>query len=195
MAVELLGKAALWHINPALLVPLEPKQEAALAVLATDPNLDSPSLRTIGLRVMLGRLTRVLGDLPVPGRRQDRLVDCRNGSLHVGTLPNSGEHRAVVMARQVLTDSLALCSFFLSHVAVTATDFYGDRSALANGLLEEQRSDLEHRVARRLAQAQDTVEHWREHLGDDEVWSRSAGELEAAAACAFPPEGFGFEMA
>jgi hypothetical protein len=194
MAVELLGKAALWHVNPALLVPLEPKHEATLVVLASDPNLDSASMRTIGLKVMLGRLTRVVGDLPVPGKRQDRLVDCRNGSLHVGALPNAGEHRAELVARQVLTDSLALCDFFLAHVKVPATDFYGDRLGLANGLLEEQRSDLEHRVARRLAQARDAVERWRQHLGDDDVWSRSAGELEAAAAYVYPPEEFGFDM-
>jgi hypothetical protein len=43
MALELLGKAALWHANPALLVPLEPNQEAALVALTTDPSLDSPS--------------------------------------------------------------------------------------------------------------------------------------------------------
>lgn len=194
MAVELLGKATLWHVNPALLVPLEPRQEAALVALATDPNLASPSLRTIGLKVVLGRLTRVCGDLPVPGKRQERLVDCRNGSLHVGTLPSSGEHRAEVVGRQVLADSLTLCDYFLARLDHASTDFYGDRSGLVSGLLEEQRSDLEHRVARRLANAKNTVDRWREHVDDAEVWERSAGELEGAAAHAFPPEDFGFEM-
>lgn len=65
LAVEHVCTAALWHSYPTLLVPLEAKQEAALVALATDPRLDSPSLRTIGLRAALGRLTKVLGDLPM----------------------------------------------------------------------------------------------------------------------------------
>lgn len=38
------------------------------------------------------------------------------------------------------------------------------------------------------------VERWREHVDDDEVWERSAGELEGAAESTFAPEDFGFEM-
>lgn len=187
MALELLGKATLWHTNPALLVPLEPRQEAALVALATEPNLDSPSLRTIGLNVALSRLTRVLGDLPVSGKRHQRLVDCRNSSLHVGTLPGSGEHSAEVVARQVLADSLTLCDLMLGHLEIAPADFYGDHLELVRGLLEKERSELEHRIARRLAHAKHLVERWREHVDDDEVWERSAGELEGAAASTFRP--------
>jgi hypothetical protein len=79
------GFSALWQVFPTLLVPLGAKQEAARVALATDPHLDSPSLRMIGRKAALGQLARVLGELSVPGKRQDRLVDCRNGSLHVGT--------------------------------------------------------------------------------------------------------------
>lgn len=194
MALELLGKAILWHANPALLVPLEPGPEAALVALATNPSLDSPSLRTIGLKVALSRLTRVLGDLPVPGKRHQRLVDCRNGSLHVGTLPGSGEHSAEVLARQVLADSLTLCDFMLGRLQIVPADFYGDHFELVRGLLEKERSELEHRIARRLAQARHKVERWREHVDNDEVWERTVGELEGAAASTYPPEDFGFEM-
>lgn len=194
MAVELLGKAALWAVNPTLLVPLDGKQEAALVTLATDPSLDSPSLRTIGLRVALGRLTRVFGDLPVPGKRQDRLLECRNGSLHVGTLPRSGDNSAEVVARQVLADSLTLCDFLLPHVSTEPTEFYGDRVDLAAGLLQEQRTDVEHRVARLLTHAKEGLERWREHLDDEAVWERAAADLAAGAPTAFAPEDFGSEM-
>lgn len=194
LALELLGKATLWHANPALLVPLEPSQEAALVALATDPSLDSPSLRTIGLKVALSRLTRVLGDLPVSGKRQQRLVDCRNGSLHVGTLPGSGEHNVEVVARQVLSDAFTLCGFMLGRLQIALADFYGDHLELVRGLLEKERSGLEHRIARRLAQARHTMERWREHVDDDAVWERSVGELEGAAASTYPPEDFGYEM-
>lgn len=193
MALELAAKAALWANNPTLLAPLDVKHEAVLVTLATDPNLDSPSLRTIGLRVALGRLTRVLGDLPVTGRRQDRLVSCRDGSLHVGTLPRSGEQSAEVVARQVLADSLTLCNFLLPHAGLNSAEFYGDRLELANGLLEAQRGEVEHRVARRQAQAEDVLERLRTHMDNDEAWERAAADLEAGAAEAYPPEDFGAE--
>lgn len=194
MAVELLGKAALWKLNPVLLVPLETKQEAALVDLATEPSLESPSLRTIGLKIALGRLTRVHGDLPVPTQRQDRLVHCRNGSLHVGTLPISGDDGAEVTARQVLADALTLCDVFLVRLERSTSDFYGDRLGVAQDILREQRSDVEHRVARRLSQAQERLEAWREHVDDEDVWLASVGELEAAAPHTIRPEDFGLEM-
>lgn len=194
MAVELLGKAVLWSTNPPLLVPLENQQEAALVALSAEPNLDSPSLRTIGLKVTLGRLTRVIGDLPVPGKRQGRLVDCRNGALHVGTLPQSGDQSAEVVARQVLTDSLTLCNFLLAKLEVDAGTFYDDKSDLVAGLLQERRSELQHRVERRLTQARVRFDKWREHFENEEMWESSATELEVAAADALPPDSFGLEM-
>lgn len=194
LAVELLGKAVLWKVNPVLLVPLEARQEAALVALATEPSLASPSLRTIGLKVALGRLTRVHGDLPVPAKRQDRLVDCRNGSLHVGTLPTSGDDGAEVVARQVLADALTLCDVFLISLERSTSDFYGDRLSVARDILSEQRNEVEHRVARRLFQAQDRLEAWRGHVDDEDVWLASVGELEAAAPHTLRPEDFGFEM-
>lgn len=194
MAVELLGKAALWRLNPVLLVPLEPRQEAALVDLATDPSLESPSLRTIGLKVALARLTRVHGDLPVPIQRQDRLVHCRNGSLHVGTLPASGDDGAEVTARQVLADSLTLCEVFLIRLDRTMSDFYGDRLGVAQDILSEQRSEVEHRVARRVSQARERLEAWRDHVGDEGVWLTGVGELEGAAPHTIRPEDFGPEM-
>lgn len=193
MALELAAKVALWSKNPTLLAPLDVKNEAVLVTLATDPNLDSPSLRTIGLRVALSRLTKVLGDLPVTGKRQDRLISCRDGSLHVGTLPRSGDQSAEVVARQVLADSLTLCNFLLPHADVDPADFYGDRLDLVNGLLEAHRGEVEHRVARRLVQAKDRLERWRTHVNDAEVWERAAADLEAGAAEAFPAEDYGSE--
>jgi hypothetical protein len=194
MAVELLCKALLWQTNPTLLVPLEPNQEAALVTLATEPSLDSPTLRTIGLRAALGRLTRVLGDLPVPGKRQNRLIDCRNGSLHVGTLPRSGEHGAEVTARHVLADSLILCDFVLAHLGQERAAFYGEKVTLARGLLEKRRTEVEHKVTRRMAQASDRLEKWRAHVDDDAIWEQAAESLADAAEETFAPQDFGLEM-
>lgn len=195
MALELLAKASLWQSNPALLVPLEARHEAALVALATEPSLDSPTLRTIGLRTALGRLTRLRGDLPVPGPRQERIVDCRNGALHVGALPNTGPNSAETVARQVLVDSLVLCNFLLPELKQRPVDFYGERSGMVEGLLEERRGETEHRAARKLAQARDRLESWKQHVSDDEIWSDSASQLEAAAEDFFFAGHFGHEIA
>jgi hypothetical protein len=195
MALELLVKAVLWKINPALLVPLDSRQEAALVALATEPRLDSPALRTIGLRAALGRLMKLRGDLPVPAPRQERLVACRNGALHVGTLPTSGANSAETVAMQVLADTLLLCNFLLPELEQAPVDFYGDRSGLVTGLLEARRSEIEHRAARKVAQAQDRLDSWQRHVDDEDLWADGASQLEAAADTAFHPDYFGHEVA
>jgi len=193
-AVELLGKAALWQVNPTLLTPLDGNQEAVLVALATEPRLDSAALRTIGLKAVLARLVRVRGDLPLSMERRTRLIDYRNGALHAGTLPSSGAQRAELIARQVLADSLTLCEDLLRDLDLVSEVFYGDRAEVVQDLLAHKRSDIEHEVRRRLAQAREQVERHRVGLDDDEIWSRTAGELEANAAHAIAPEEFGFEM-
>lgn len=84
MAVELLGKATLWRSNPVLLIPLNDRHEGALFLLATRPDLAAKGVRTIGLQVVMDRLVRLLGDLPVAKDRRGRIADVRNGAVHVG---------------------------------------------------------------------------------------------------------------
>jgi hypothetical protein len=182
-ALELLAKAALWNLNPVLLVPLEDKNEASLISLATTPALDSPTLRTIGLKIALGRLEKILGGLPVTGTRRERLNSCRNGALHVGTMPSSGKDSTELMARRVLSDSLTLCNLFGQQLGdlFDSTAFYGDKSDLAQSLLDEHRSEVQHKVTLRFAQARDRIEQWQRHVDDDEEWRESAGRLEINA--------------
>ena len=53
LAVELLGKAALWRESPTLLLPLTNNAEGSLFILAQKPDLTTTGLRTIGLAVVL----------------------------------------------------------------------------------------------------------------------------------------------
>ena len=194
LAVELLAKAGLWSVDPTLLLPLETKHEAALLALATAPNLSSPSLRTIGLKIALGRLGKVFGDLPVPLTRQDRLVDCRNGAIHIGALPQAGENTAETAARLLLADALLLCTFVLGHLKLTSKAFYGDQAFAADQVLQERRSEVEHHVARLIAQADSKVTTWRAHVDNDDIWESTALDLQDAAANDISPELFGAEM-
>jgi hypothetical protein len=152
-------------------------------------------LRTIGLKAALGRLTSLKGDLPLPGPRQERLTACRNGALHVGSLPRSGTGSAETVARQVLADTLLLCNFLLPDLGHSPAQFYGERGSLVAGLLEARRSEIEHRTERKVAQAKDRLEAWQRDLGDQGVWDDAARQLESAAEAALAPEDFGLEMA
>jgi hypothetical protein len=119
MAVELLGKATLWRANPVLLVQLNDRHETSLFLLATRPDLAAKGIKTIGLQSVLGRLIKLLGNLPVAKERRDRLVDVRNGAVHVG----SGDE-----SRYVLLDCLAVVGVLLDRLGIERKSFFGSRT-------------------------------------------------------------------
>lgn len=88
-AIEHLGKAALWTINPVLLAPLETNKEKAFITLVTNPNLDT--VYTIGLELVLQRLEAVVPNLrprtPRPGPTRPRPVHDLQGHPHPRRLP------------------------------------------------------------------------------------------------------------
>jgi hypothetical protein len=64
-------------------VPLQADAEASLFILVERPDLDAPKLRTVGLKIVLGRLETLLGGLPIDGRQRTRMVDTRKrGDAH-----------------------------------------------------------------------------------------------------------------
>jgi hypothetical protein len=75
---------------------------------------------------VLARLVRVRGGLPLSNERRTRLIDYRNGALHAGTLPSTGDQRAELVARHVLADSLTLCEELLKDRELVSQGFYGD---------------------------------------------------------------------
>ena len=80
MAVELLGKAALWRTNPLLvLAPEVVKDSASIVKLASGPDLRAPRMKTIYLAEVLKRIAILLSGLPLDQAQQDRLCDVRNG--------------------------------------------------------------------------------------------------------------------
>jgi hypothetical protein len=138
--LELLGKAVLWNASPALLVPLQAEAEASLFILVERPDLDAPKLRTVGLKIVLGRL-ETLG-LPIDGKQRTRMVDTRNGAMHIGSAEQS---------RFVLIDALTLCVPLLAQLGKAADWSYGDHKANADGLVQESapRSDTRWRPSAR----------------------------------------------
>lgn len=125
LAVEHLGKKGRrWNSNPALLVPLSQDSEASLFILIKRPDLSSPKLRTIGLKLVLGRLDTLLGGLPLDQKQRSRMVDTRNGAMHVGSAEQS---------RYVLIDALTLCEPLLARLGNAANWFYGSQKGRCCG--------------------------------------------------------------
>jgi len=158
-AVELLGKAALWRESPTLLLPLANGAEASLFILAQKPDLAATGLRTIGLATVLARLEKLLGALPLNPKQRSRMADTRNGALHVGTQDQT---------RHVLTDAITVCSLLLPRIDQTARAFYGPHVDLAEGLVQERRTAVEHRVATKRARAQKVFGNLESSLEENE---------------------------
>ncbi|TDD71228.1 hypothetical protein E1262_06310 [Jiangella aurantiaca] len=144
LGVEHLGKAVLWRTAPTLLVPLSRDAEPALFALATKPDLDDPRLKTIGLSGVFERLIELLPDFPIDDKARKRMVGVRNGAMHVGTVSTS---------RHVLLDSLAVCHTLLEHLEHDLGVFYGEHLRSAQGLMDQKRTEVGHRVAAKRAKA------------------------------------------
>lgn len=184
LAVEHLGKAVLWEENPALVVPLSSDAEASLFILATQPALGNPKLRTVGLKEVLRRLEQLLGGLPLDAKRRGRMVEVRNGGMHVGTPAQS---------RHVLQDALAVSAVLLDRLDQDARSFYGDHQASATQLLDAKRSEVGHRVAAKLARARGHLNELEDRLGG-EVFDEATATLEKRAPEALDPDDFGIDF-
>lgn len=181
LAVEHLGKATLWRTNPVLIVPLSQDAEHSLISLATKPDISDPRLRTISLAVLLRRLEQILGMLPIDKKRCSRMVEIRNGAMHVGS-PNESRH--------VLLDALALCKPLLERLKEDPLIFYGEHYWTARSLLEEKLSEAGHRVAAKRASARNHLTALEERLGDI-LFMETTHKLEKQAAELLDPEDFG----
>lgn len=185
LAVEHLGKAVLWRANPVLVVPLKEDAEASLYSLATQPDLTYPKLKTVGLAVLLRRLEQMLGSLPIDGKQRTRMVEVRNGAMHVG-LPAQSRH--------ILQDCLAVCGVLLNHLGRDPRAFYGpDHYASVVRLLDAKRSEVGHRVAAKFAKARRQVRELSERL-DNELFMATMSQLEQSAAHALDPGDFGSDL-
>ena len=178
IAVEHLGKAVLWHANPALLVEIRNGREESLFKLAgATPDIRDPDIRTIGFAQVLDRLEKLLGKptFPLDQRDKDKLVQIRNGSVHVGV-------RGV--SATALQDSLRLCAALLTALDLTPEQFYGPAAVQADEILAARQSELRERVLRKMAGARKIVEQLTGAVGEDraaELLDDIEAELEAGA--------------
>jgi len=177
VAVEHLGKATLWSRSPALLVPLANHAEESLRILTDRPDLANARLRTIGLSVVLQRLERCLPSFPLSKVGASELVETRNGAIHVGARGRS---------ESLLRDALSVCDAMLADLDADPREFYGDQYLNARGLLDKKRSEVEAKVAAKLARARNHLTVLEERLGSG-VFVEATASLEADARFAIDP--------
>ncbi|MDT7621646.1 MAG: hypothetical protein QOF99_2547 [Pseudonocardiales bacterium] len=183
LAVEHLGKAVLWAKNPVLLVPLTADSEGSLLELASNPDLTSPRLRTIGLNLVLGRLEKILDGLPVDRERRTNIVRVRNGAVHVGSAPES---------RQILVDCIELNGSLLAQLGQDPQGFYDEYYPSVVYLLDKKRTEVQQRVAAKLARARQHVQRLERSLGR-ETFQEAKDRLEISASELFSGSDYGAE--
>jgi hypothetical protein len=164
-----------------LLVPLTHDAEPSLLNLVLKPEVTSPKLRTIGLAILLRRLEQLMGGLPIDGKRRSRMVEIRNGAIHVGTPAQS---------RHVLLDALAVCRALLERSNEDPRDFFGVHHDIALSLLDQKRSEVGHQVAAKLARARSRLRDLEKELGED-VFKDVTDRLQAEAADVLDAERLG----
>lgn len=160
LAVELAAKAMLWQTNPTLLVPLDRQHEHSLIELATNPNLSTEKLRTVGLGEALNRAVAIASKEPkVDQRRRQRIVNCRNGALHVGTAD-------VDLSRHVLTDCIGLLAWSLNHLELSEPDFFGSHLDDCRALQDQSRTEIQRAVQAKLSNHRKRYERLTQSLDD-----------------------------
>lgn len=179
IAVEHLGKAALWDRNPVLLAILDRANQESFLLLATEPALDNESLRTIGLNDVLARVPSVYkSQLPISKERKTRLIESRGGAIHAGQFPPR-------KAQHVLTDALTLCVWLGEMLDLSTGVLFGVNSATAERLLDERRTERERHVDQRLAAASARFLKLTQSIGPD-LMHETIGQKEAMTWDAVP---------
>lgn len=159
-AVELLCKALLWTVNPALLPPASPPDamEKALVRFSRGGNPEASDARTVTLSEALSRLRTLYPDFPLERSRTSRLVDTRNGSAHIG---------AAADVRHVLFDCITVTDFLLSQLGKDRAGFYGVDRATVDALSIEHQGSIEADVRMRMAAVRNLLLRREEQDGED----------------------------
>jgi hypothetical protein len=143
-SLEHLAKACLTSQSPVLITELRAESSfPSLLLLAGVPLANPSPLRTVGLRGALDRL-RYLVPRADP-KAVATLVDLRDGTVH-GADDHQAEAR-IIAAFVKHTDAL------VAYLGRDRADFWGDRLGVADVLLAGARTEVEHLVGVRLADA------------------------------------------
>jgi len=154
VAVEHLGKAALWRTSPVLV--MEINSEPSLLALVQRPDLSRPGVKTVTLRPLLSRLDKVIKDCPVPEIRRNRMADARNGAAHAGGATD---------VLNVLLDCLSVTQWLLAHLSIEPGSYFGGHVELVSSLADRERAVVSRQVATKRLRARGRLAKLEETLG------------------------------
>ena len=158
IALEHLSKAVLCNRDPAYLAELRNDDFNSLLRLTGRSLSASPKpLKTIGAGEALKRVERFVKLTRLEELRS--VVDARNGVLHVGTT-DAVEHKPL------LTAVLSAVIVLVEDLGINPGEFFDAQWSLAEGLLNNRKSDVDHEVQRLMAAATKRYEQMLEGLSD-----------------------------
>lgn len=158
IALEHLSKAVLCSRDPAYLAELRNDDFNSLLRLTGRSLSASPKpLKTIGAGEALKRVERFVKLTRLEELRS--VVDARNGVLHVGAA-DAIEHKPL------LTAVLSAVIVLIEDLDINPGEFFDKEWPLAEGLLNNRKSAVEHEVQRLMAAAAKRYEQTLEGLSD-----------------------------
>ncbi len=163
LGLELLGRAALAHVHPALLA--DPSQPDNL-LYALGYEVKAP--KSVAAKAVFSRCQRIIPEFTEVERdRCMALQYHRNEDLHSGGLPFES-----LPPEAWLTGFLKSCRVLLDFLGKSLEEFFGEQEAsAAERLIVEADEKVTNDVKRRIGQARNAFEH----LGDD---VKAAGRTE-----------------
>jgi hypothetical protein len=174
-SLEHLCKAYLYGLHPALLVELRNGQLDSLLHLVGHGNRANKSLRTISGREALKRVEDVLPNLKVPKKSLDKLIDVRDGMVHVGFMSSSG-------IDELLTAFLQVSDELHNELGSERESRWGEHTDLVEALITRAQSQIEKETHRRIAVARARLARLAEIPVSDLVSDVAARAAEADAS-------------
>jgi hypothetical protein len=146
-SMEHLGKAFLTGLNPVLLAEIKNGNFDSLLHLSDySTKAKTPFPRTVGSREVFSRVQYILPGLDVPASPLYRLIDVRDGIIHLGFLSDANTHES-------LTAFLRYSNALYDELGIPPDERWGEHAGLVESLISQSLTEIEHEVERKIAAA------------------------------------------
>lgn len=165
MGVEILAKAALYSLNPALIVPMSASGEKSLIrICSSSRSIWDLETKTVGARDAINRLAAlnsVQFSRPVSQELEKQLFDARNSVAHVG--------RSFSSSTGELATALALVAEIFPIVNEDKSTFFGRYETQADDLISGALDILALAIRARMLAAESRFRETRQPLGSQNL--------------------------
>jgi hypothetical protein len=106
----------------------------------------TPFPRTVGSREVFSRVQHILPGLDVPASPLYRLIDVRDGIIHLGFLSDAN-------TRESLTAFLRYSNALYDELGIPSDGRWGEHAGLVESLISQSLTEIEHEVERKISAA------------------------------------------